>query len=123
MTPTAGRVVFFGDIGGNFYALDAVASQYNSASVFNRLRALSASPRALYRPDNRCGCVLADSHHDFPQNLHPPSQHTAAVKPCGAPLPARLPGRLAYALAGNHDPRLCRRTEDVDARHNNRNMV
>jgi alcohol dehydrogenase (cytochrome c) len=27
MTPTAGGVVFFGDLGGNFYALDASAGQ------------------------------------------------------------------------------------------------
>jgi outer membrane protein assembly factor BamB len=27
MTPTAGGVVFFGDIGGNFYALDADTDQ------------------------------------------------------------------------------------------------
>jgi outer membrane protein assembly factor BamB len=27
MTPTAGGVVFFGDIGGNFYALDAANGQ------------------------------------------------------------------------------------------------
>ncbi len=27
MTPTAGGIVFFGDIGGNFYVLDAVNGQ------------------------------------------------------------------------------------------------
>ena len=27
MTPTAGGVVFFGDVGGNFYALDAASGQ------------------------------------------------------------------------------------------------
>ena len=27
MTPTAGGVVFFGDVGGNFYALDAANGQ------------------------------------------------------------------------------------------------
>ena len=27
MTPTAGGVVFFGDIGGNFYALDAATGE------------------------------------------------------------------------------------------------
>ena len=27
MTPTAGGVVFFGDMGGNFYALDAATGQ------------------------------------------------------------------------------------------------
>ena len=33
MTPTAGGIVFFGDIGGNFYALDAANGRNFGARI------------------------------------------------------------------------------------------
>jgi outer membrane protein assembly factor BamB len=84
MTPTAGGVVFFGDMGGNFYALDTATGRKlwgekiggaiggGRHKLFSR-RAAKASRG--HRPD---GDSLADRHHDS-KSCHPGIEPTLTV--------------------------------------------
>ena len=69
ITPTAGNVVFFGDMGGNFYALDAGNGRKLGAGRSAERSAAASSPmtaggrparRGCYRPDRD---PVADRNH------------------------------------------------------------
>ena len=77
MTPTAGGVVFFGDMGGNFYALDAKTAINCGA---RRLAAPSAAASSPTRGEGQQRVAVATG---LTEVLWPSEQTTAKVSVLG----------------------------------------